>query len=796
VITIEKDTFVFIALIIAVALFIVSGYFWKAEWQSAYNGTTATGTTLSLSVPYEIVEEDPSIQSKITDSRMLDGNLVIDYEGPMPKLEGLPSERYEIRNSFVVVRDYNNEYFRLVFGSSSDVYEFGEGTDIDPVWASYTPDNFFVELIDNRVDINSGYAIFKVYNPLNTKIIINTSIFDIQIQKYKGNDLKKIEYYILKNYTESKNVTDISTTCEDINLENGSTVSNCVDYMTGWHWENKTWEGFEQFTSTKIEPKKSYIFKIIGYWNAHIGEQSIEWMPMIRIDNIDLIQRKWAWWNVTWSNYKNITITENSGTSLYNFPIVLNYTSAINTTVQISEIRLVDSNNVLHNFGIQGNGNSTFDSNENISFQVNLTASTNINISIYYGNDTYVYPYNTTFLKVRCNIASNTFDENDANAEGWRVTNNASATGTMSIDCTNSCFSGCCLNTTKVVTTGKTDWFRSFNDSNYNNITVDFYWNASVTASSDSAVKFFLANQSQQINKTGWAWDSIVVEGDVGAQFLLVPNASVPNLMKIMSASAMVSTAMTPKRYQWYHVVYIYAKNISKITYVQTNTTGSLTVSGAMASQKKDWNTRYFGRFNAESQTSSYLIDNVCIYNSVSKMPTTTISNAQSQSDSTPPQVIINLPTNTTYTSNPIQFNVSLNEAGSLCQYSLNGSTNRSMTNGGGNNWNASETLGNSAYNATFYCNDTVGNMNGTESKGFTVNVATSSCTYSGSGDWAIDCSDACVLSTNTNIGSNDIIFSGVGIVVIDANIDVRRKYNYGCRIIINPNKRLTQSSA
>lgn len=44
------------------------------------------------------------------------------------------------------------------------------------------------------------------------------------------------------------------------------------------------------------------------------------------------------------------------------------------------------------------------------------------------------------------------------------------------------------------------------------------------------------------------------------------------------------------------------------------------------------------------------------------------------------------------------------------------------------------------------------------------------SCTYT-SGTWVIACSDACVLSSNVNLGNNPILFNGVGTVTIAANI-------------------------
>lgn len=48
--------------------------------------------------------------------------------------------------------------------------------------------------------------------------------------------------------------------------------------------------------------------------------------------------------------------------------------------------------------------------------------------------------------------------------------------------------------------------------------------------------------------------------------------------------------------------------------------------------------------------------------------------------------------------------------------------------------------------------------------------AAANSCTYS-SGNWMIQCSDACTLTTNTDLNKNNITFNGTGTITITANI-------------------------
>lgn len=72
-------------------------------------------------------------------------------------------------------------------------------------------------------------------------------------------------------------------------------------------------------------------------------------------------------------------------------------------------------------------------------------------------------------------------------------------------------------------------------------------------------------------------------------------------------------------------------------------------------------------------------------------------------------------------------------------------------------------------YTFDVYTNSTTGLENSTND----VNIynATSSCTYSGSGNWNVVCSDACIINTNTDVGGNNVTFTGDGTVVLQKNI-------------------------
>ena len=63
---------------------------------------------------------------------------------------------------------------------------------------------------------------------------------------------------------------------------------------------------------------------------------------------------------------------------------------------------------------------------------------------------------------------------------------------------------------------------------------------------------------------------------------------------------------------------------------------------------------------------------------------------------------------------------------------------------------------------------------------------APDTCTYT-TGDWSVDCSDNCTITSNVNLGGNDLLFTNSGTFTVNANIT-----NYdeiiissGCRVAI-----------
>ena len=154
--------------------------------------------------------------------------------------------------------------------------------------------------------------------------------------------------------------------------------------------------------------------------------------------------------------------------------------------------------------------------------------------------------------------------------------------------------------------------------------------------------------------------------------------------------------------------------------------------------------------------------------------------------DSTKPIITVASPTNGSTQSTTVDFNVSLNEAGSWCGFSLDHTANITMTAFNTtyfNFTNSTMTVGN--HNITFSCNDTAGNMNA--SSGITYfKTSLDTCTCAGlNNDWEIDLSDYCILDDDCELGTGTLNFTGIGNATCSANINTTNLGNPGANGIM-----------
>ena len=96
--------------------------------------------------------------------------------------------------------------------------------------------------------------------------------------------------------------------------------------------------------------------------------------------------------------------------------------------------------------------------------------------------------------------------------------------------------------------------------------------------------------------------------------------------------------------------------------------------------------------------------------------PSYSVGSEQSNegNDTTSPTITITSPTNTTYSSNVININVTLNENGDWCAYNFDNGTNYTLNNDSMTNWftvNQTAISNGTTVHLFVYCNDTSGNM-------------------------------------------------------------------------------------
>ncbi|MBM3234392.1 DUF2341 domain-containing protein [Candidatus Pacearchaeota archaeon] len=118
-------------------------------------------------------------------------------------------------------------------------------------------------------------------------------------------------------------------------------------------------------------------------------------------------------------------------------------------------------------------------------------------------------------------------------------------------------------------------------------------------------------------------------------------------------------------------------------------------------------------------------------------------------------------------------FNVTIENTNGTVLLEIN-NQNYTATNLTSNVYNASyafTSAGTYSYKWHSWGNGTSNLYNASETRSYTVNASADTCTYSGSGNWALNCADNCVFSTTQTIGSgNNITITGTGTLTFNNN--------------------------
>jgi len=204
---------------------------------------------------------------------------------------------------------------------------------------------------------------------------------DIAFIDRKGREvqhtLKNVDFQIGKYENITTTTPIYEQSCEDIFNETTNNITqSCEQIQTGENtnteevltWNNYNGESVKGLSYLKVNAKKSPF-------------SSMDWIVTFRGE--DLV--KWAWWNSSWDYKREITVTENSGSSLSNYSVLINVPYNANMKTDFSDLRFLDSTETNElGYWIENKTDST---EAWIWVKVpSLTASSNTSVYMYYGN--------------------------------------------------------------------------------------------------------------------------------------------------------------------------------------------------------------------------------------------------------------------------------------------------------------------------------------------------------------------------------------------------------------------------
>lgn len=247
--------------------------------------------------------------------------------------------------------------------------------------------------ITNAFGLGSDLAKYKLYYSENSVIdawaegnviLYNDGkIFENMKFLDKGNKERTIPYSIFyyKYNTVEVSIPEYELSCTDIkDSKNGS--KDCKYVIINYRTETQT---VKEKVPYKYETLKagSYDWRIEAKKPINVD---VDWQGVTLGQTLN----EWSWWNGTFAYKKKITLTENSGTNLYNFTknFMIPYNSHMGSP-SFKDMKFTDSSeNVELKYWIEGKNDSSM-----VSVWVKiptLLASSGTDIYMYYGNTSYV----------------------------------------------------------------------------------------------------------------------------------------------------------------------------------------------------------------------------------------------------------------------------------------------------------------------------------------------------------------------------------------------------------------------
>lgn len=249
----------------------------------------------------------------------------------------------------------------------------------------------FLELIENNVNVVGGYTIYNVCNPTDSDI--NANMFDVVYDIKKGSlidtnmeiltdvEKPKIEYQeVCVDKTKDKNGTQ--TTEKECSYSQITSVSKF-----------KEWVKLDK-ASTKFDKGKCYQIKVSGRWKPAFKNQ-------ISIDNIvsyaGFTYPEFAWWNVSYDHYVNITLS-NTSKIVTNHRLQLLRNQVLPQNDNWCGIAIINETGQIHKFAYElSDDDSELEDNENVTMFLSMNGLSSRTFSVYYANSTPVSCVNSSY---------------------------------------------------------------------------------------------------------------------------------------------------------------------------------------------------------------------------------------------------------------------------------------------------------------------------------------------------------------------------------------------------------------
>lgn len=229
---------------------------------------------------------------------------------------------------------------------------------------------------------NSWQCLIDCYAEGTATLYVDDTLFDEYDFEDKKGKKKFLDYnmYIEVEDREDITIPTFDDNCSKEVMANG-TIEVCNRFQNGSYEEEKITYDWKKYKGEVLEAG-DYKWRIEAKKDE---KSSIDWAFGMMGISTDEVREHWAWWNNNWSNKKQIILTENSGSTLNNYSILLNVSYESSMLNDFDDLRFLDSTETTElGYWIES---KTDGENATIWVKVpDLELSTTTNIYMYYNN--------------------------------------------------------------------------------------------------------------------------------------------------------------------------------------------------------------------------------------------------------------------------------------------------------------------------------------------------------------------------------------------------------------------------